>query len=113
MLDTDGAAVRNAKTCPQCRAPIDGLVTVPSIADDPERWFFCVDADGNGRLSRQQVVNILVRQFPIDSATLEQWLPTLWERWDPSGTGHITKDEFLNPEQGLMRFVRTTLLDSR
>jgi len=37
-------------------------------------------------------------------------LPTLWERWDMDGTGYVSKDEFLHPEQGLMRFVRTTLL---
>jgi hypothetical protein len=56
------------------------------------------------------VLDALVTQFPIDLAKLEQALPMLWARWDISGSGHVTRDEFVHPERGLLRFVRTKLL---
>lgn len=110
LLESAGSGFAHQKACPQCRTTIDGCVTVPSIAENPDGWFFCVDAEGDGRLSRQQVVNILVRQWPIDTAKLEEALPTLWERWDQSGSGYVSKEEFLHPQKGLLRFVRATLL---
>ena len=98
------------KTCPICREGVDGMVRVPALSEDVDGWFFCVDAEGDGRLSRQQVLNVLVAQFPIDLAKLEEAMPTLWEHWDLDGSGYISKAEFLDPDKGLMRFVRTTLL---
>ncbi len=83
---------------------------MPTLSEDVDRWFFCVDAEGDGRLSRQQVLDVLVAQFPIDHAKLEEAMPTLWERWDVDGSGYISKAELLNPDRGLMRFVRTALL---
>ena len=34
---------------------------------------------------------MLVTQFPIDVEKLEAALPTLWERWDITQSGSITK----------------------
>ena len=96
--------------CPICREHIDGIARVPTLSEDVDRWFFCVDAEGDGRLSRQQVLDVLVAQFPIDHAKLEEAMPTLWERWDVDGSGYISKAELLDPDRGLMRFVRTALL---
>jgi hypothetical protein len=110
-LNWAGESVSYApKACPFCRAEVDGIVRVPALSEDVDKWFFCVDVEGDGRLSRQQVLNVLVAQFPIDKAQLEAALPTLWARWDVDGTGYVSKAEFLHPEKGLMRFVRTTLL---
>ena len=104
------AVSRPTKNCPICRAEFNGIVRVPALSEDVDGWFWSVDVEGDGRLSRQQVLNVLVAQFPIDTSKLDEVLPTLWERWDMDGTGYVSKDEFLHPEQGLMRFVRTTLL---
>ena len=110
LLASDGTGFMHAKSCPVCRCDIDGIAHVPAISDDLDRWFFCVDVEGDGRLSRQQVLNVLVAQFAIDHAKIDAALPTLWERWDMDKTGYITKEELLHPDKGLLRFVRTTLL---
>lgn len=70
------------------------------------------DVEGDGKLSRQQVLSALVAQFPIDVAKLEAELPSLWARWDVDGSGFVTREDFVDPEKGLLRFVRTTLLRS-
>ena len=50
---------RGFKHCPICRAEFDAVRAVPDITDDADGWWFCVDVDGNGELSRQEVVNVL------------------------------------------------------
>ena len=110
QLLRSGTTASEVKNCPICRAAVDGMARVPKISEDVDGWFFCVDAEGDGRLSRQQVLNVLVSQFPIDLAKLEEVVPVLWERWDADASGYISKEEFLDPDKGLMRFVRTTLL---
>ena len=35
------------------------MAHVPALSQDVEGWFFCVDAEGDGLLSRQQVLNVL------------------------------------------------------
>ena len=110
LLHTENAAFENAKFCPMCRMDVNGMRTVPNIMEDPEGWFFCVDVEGDGRLSKQQVLNILTMQFPVDLEKLEAHLPTLWSRWDRDGSGFVSKQEFLDPDVGLLRFVRSSLL---
>ena len=47
------------KRCPISREGVDGMAHVPALSQDVEGWFFCVDAEGDGLLSRQQVLNVL------------------------------------------------------
>ena len=96
--------------CPQCRLPFDNIKEVPLASEDPDGWFFCVDVEGDGRLSRTQVLNVLVTQFPLDWRKTEEALPTLWERWDRDGSGFISRQEFMDPDGGLLAFVRAHLL---
>ena len=56
------------------------------------------------------MLNILTMQFPVDLEKLEAHLPTLWSRWDRDGSGFVSKQEFLDPDVGLLRFVRSSLL---
>ena len=51
----EGLLAANRRQCPHCRTAFDGVRRVPICTDDPEGWFFCVDVEGDGRLSRQQV----------------------------------------------------------
>ena len=53
------------------------------------------DVESNGKLSRADVIAILVSQFPIDHAKLEEVMPSLWERWDVDNSGYLTKDEVI------------------
>jgi Ca2+-binding EF-hand superfamily protein len=98
------------KLCPVCRHDVDATVRVPDVTADPDGWFGCIDVEGDGLLSRVQVVHVLVSQFPIDQEKLEEALPSLWARWDVSGSGFITRAEFLDTERGLLSFVRRELL---
>ena len=97
------------RTCPLCRRAVDAIVPLPAIDDSPEKWFAFFDLEGNGRLSRQQVVGALVSQFPIDQAKLEHELPGLWAQWDADGSG-IDRTSFLDPDKGLLQYVRSRLL---
>ncbi len=83
---------------------------MPSLTEDRDGWWQCVDADGNGSLSKREVLNVLVTKFAIDSDKLEAALPELWKRWDTNGDGSISKEEFLQPEVGLAAFVSRYLL---
>mmetsp|Transcript_15528 Transcript_15528/g.40122 ORF Transcript_15528/g.40122 Transcript_15528/m.40122 type:complete len:451 (-) Transcript_15528:392-1744(-) len=98
------------KTCPVCRTEVARVLEVPTVTEDPGGWFFCVDVDGAGRLSRREVLNVLVTQFPIDLEKLEANLATLWSRWDIDGSGFLTREDFVDPERGLLNWVRVHLL---
>jgi len=93
-----------------CRAEFHGVRRVPSLKDDPDAWFRCVDVEGNGQLTRTQVQEVLVTQFPLDVTKFEAAMETLWPRWDHDLSGYVTREEFLSPESGLLNDVRTQLL---
>lgn len=82
-------------TCPICRADFDGLLKVPSIEVDPEGWFKAVDVDGNGRLSQEEVREVLKAQLSVDWRKLEEQLPMLWRQWDRDGDGTIDRHEMI------------------
>ena len=67
--------------------------------------------DGDNCLNTREVFEVLKAQFPIDYEKLEEDLPRLWQRWDPSMDGQIQKNEFLGPK-GLLEFIRTRFLAS-
>ena len=100
----------DAPHCPLCRHEVDDYVAVPSAADDADAWFGVVDVENNGQLSRAQVLSVLVSQFPVDAEKLEEALPMLWQRWDMSSSGFVSRQEFVDPQRGLLAFVRKELL---
>jgi hypothetical protein len=54
------------------------------------RWFTTVDADGNGNLSQQEVIEALKTQLPVDWSLLEnKMVPRQWEQFDPDGSGTL------------------------
>ena len=94
--------------CPVTRKPIRGTLRIPDLRTDPNGWFDAVDLDGDGRLSRREVISALKAQLPIDNAKLDQaaidpnhWM---WQQWDSDGSGHIERRELLHP-QGLANYV--------
>ena len=64
------------KTCPVCRAPYSGILPVPSIVDDPEGWFLCVDLNGDGSLSQPEVREVTTPPPPPPPSSP----PPHWER---------------------------------
>ena len=83
---------------------------MPQLTADPDGWFAAVDTGGEGYLSRREVLNVLVAQYPVDMEKLEKSFDALWKRWDVTGSGYLTKAEFVHPERGLLNFVRANLL---
>ena len=95
LLKSSGTRADRSHACPICRRTIDATCKAPKASADPEGWFKCVDVESNGKLSRADVIAILVSQFPIDHAKLEEVMPSLWERWDVDNSGYLTKDEVI------------------
>lgn len=91
------------RECPSCRVPILGVVSVPSIKEEPENWFRTVDAHNNGHLTKLEVLSALEACLPLDKEKLADALGELWANW--TGTQHvITSDDFFKPD-GLFQFV--------
>ena len=59
-------------TCPVCRARFGRIVKVPHPDDDAIGWFNLVDVDGNGRLDKIEVLDIIQSQFPIEIAGVQK-----------------------------------------
>lgn len=96
--------------CPLTRKRIARVLEVPDLRRDPDGWFHAVDIDGDGRLSRMEVVECLKAQLPVDGPALDAALvdPThwMWQQWDVDGSGYIERRELLS-EQGLAAYVRS------
>lgn len=95
------------RSCPLCRREFATVDPVPSLQADPDRWFDCCDMDSGGTLSTREVLEIVKACFPVDHVKLERDLPRLWTRWDPNRDGSISRQEFLDPNGGLLHFLRT------
>jgi Ca2+-binding EF-hand superfamily protein len=75
-----------------------------------------VDMNGDGRLSRLEVVECLKAQLPVDGSALDATLADqdhwMWQQWDSDGSGFIERHELLHP-QGLAAYVRQAFEKSR
>jgi len=53
--------------CPLTRQRIASVALVPDVREDPQGWWKVVDVNGDGKLSRHEVLEALKAQLPIDS----------------------------------------------
>lgn len=91
--------------CPECRARFDSVTPLPDLTNDNTReWFEAVDQDGDGRLSRVEVLQVLKAQYRLDWRKLEQHIDGLWLHWDKDGSGDIAYHELVAPG-GLVEYV--------
>jgi len=74
--------VQHNNLCPVCRAPFGAFVVVPTLADDPQAWFRCIDVEGSGKLTSKEVMEVLTTHFPLDRSKLEVALAQLWPMWE-------------------------------
>ena len=102
----EGLLRANQKTCPICRAPFVKLADVPDFDANPKNWFGIVDANGDGTLSKGEVIEIMKATMAIDYKALEKNVDNLWPRWDHDGSGEIDFNELCHPKLGLLVYVR-------
>jgi hypothetical protein len=96
------------KTCPTCRKPAHDYMDVPVPEEDPDGWFKCMDYDHDGCLSKKEVHDVLMAQIPLNEKLLDEALNKLWYRWDPDHSEGISKEEMMDPERGLLAWVKST-----
>ena len=88
------------------RKPVRAVVLLPDVRRDPQGWFKLVDMDGDGRLSRKEVLEVFKAQLPIDWRKLEREAEAgdLWRIWDRDGSGFLEENELMGGE-GLVAYV--------
>lgn len=91
--------------CPECRAPFEAVSPLPKLGtDNIQAWFRYVDVDGDGRLSKMEVLQVLKAQYRLDWRSLDQHIDRLWATWDQDGSGNLAFDELTAPN-GLVHYV--------
>eukprot|EP00928_Gymnodinium_smaydae_P017125 TRINITY_DN16535_c0_g1_i1.p1 TRINITY_DN16535_c0_g1~~TRINITY_DN16535_c0_g1_i1.p1 ORF type:complete len:253 (-),score=41.92 TRINITY_DN16535_c0_g1_i1:103-861(-) len=100
--------------CPVTQRVISRVQPVPSILDDPKGWFRACDADGNKKLSRDEVVSALKAQLPLDNRAIDRFRTddAAWRKWDANGSGFIEYVEIMDEDRGLLKFIRDTFAGS-
>ena len=75
--------------------PTHGVLEVPCPDQDLRGWFKAVDVDGNGELTRDEVVEALRALVPLDLKALDAATTdeAMWARFDPDGSGAIDFEE--------------------
>ena len=95
----------HSSTCPACRAPFATLLPVPNFETDPAGFFKAVDANGNGSLSRGEVINIAKALLPVDQTALEADVENWWFKWDKSRVGELSFEDLLGAN-GLFAYLK-------
>lgn len=98
-------------SCPECRAPFDSVQPLPHLTPaNIGEWFRAVDVDGDGRLSKTEVLTVLKAQYKLDWRALEQHIDLLWAKWDQDGSGDLALEELTAPG-GLVHYVTGIHID--
>jgi len=95
--------------CPLTRQRIASVAPVPDLRHDPKGWWRVVDVDGDGKLSRHEVLEAIKAQLPVDTDKIDEAMADpqhwMWEQWDKDRSGFIEESEALQTG-GLLDFVR-------
>eukprot|EP00927_Polykrikos_kofoidii_P056864 TRINITY_DN50952_c0_g1_i1.p1 TRINITY_DN50952_c0_g1~~TRINITY_DN50952_c0_g1_i1.p1 ORF type:complete len:341 (+),score=63.70 TRINITY_DN50952_c0_g1_i1:137-1024(+) len=112
-IESSKGASSRPPTCPLTRCYIHEVLLVPSILEDPHGWFKACDVDGDGRLSRDEIVEALKAQLPLDTAKVERLVrdndADAWASWDADGSGFVEYNEIIRQDGGLLSFAQRTL----
>ena len=95
-----------SRECPICRQQFSRISRIPNPLQDPEGWFLWTDSDGDGSLSFDEICSGLQCQLPLDWNRICADTDSLWGRWDSDGSGGISLREFVNPETGVLSYIR-------
>lgn len=102
------SARKGRGTCPICRCTCSSVIMLPDFSEDAEAFFKALDVDGDGSLDRKEAMSTLQAILPVDrdGAWLAANFDSLWNQWDANRDGRISFDEFIQPEMGLLAYVR-------
>jgi len=75
--------------CPVCSSAVDGLKDLVDPQANPMGWFDQVDFDGNKKLSKAEVQEVLKATCPVDYRALDAQFDSLWLQWDKKGEGEL------------------------
>eukprot|EP00746_Dinoflagellata_sp_MGD_P027309 gnl/MRDRNA2_/MRDRNA2_164430_c0_seq1.p1 gnl/MRDRNA2_/MRDRNA2_164430_c0~~gnl/MRDRNA2_/MRDRNA2_164430_c0_seq1.p1 ORF type:complete len:507 (-),score=125.59 gnl/MRDRNA2_/MRDRNA2_164430_c0_seq1:75-1595(-) len=91
-------------TCPMTRKSVASVKKLPELSQDPQAWFRVVDWDGDGKLSREEIIRAMQAQLNLDMQKVEHLIKDdgLWSRWDSDGSGFIEPGEI----HSIQEFVR-------
>lgn len=94
-----------AQSCPLCRQEFSTVQPIPKVTENPEAWFRAMDANGDGELSYEEVLEGLRTSIPVDWQRIETDVDRLWNTWDPDRSGSISLAEFLDRGTGLIEYL--------
>ena len=96
-------------TEPITNAPVAAVVQVPDPLHEVESWYKLVDIDGDGHLSREEVVQALRALLPLDLSALDAATSSeeMWDAFDPDHSGTIELEE-LSCRGGLLSYIQST-----
>jgi hypothetical protein len=88
---------------------VAAVVQVPDPLHEVESWYKLVDIDGDGHLSREEVVQALRALLPLDLSALDAATSSeeMWDAFDPDHSGTIELEE-LSCRGGLLSYIQST-----
>eukprot|EP01061_Rhynchopus_euleeides_P007009 TRINITY_DN1595_c0_g3_i1.p1 TRINITY_DN1595_c0_g3~~TRINITY_DN1595_c0_g3_i1.p1 ORF type:complete len:274 (+),score=68.19 TRINITY_DN1595_c0_g3_i1:117-938(+) len=91
--------------CPMCRAKGARIVKMPDPVKDPRSWFYLVDVEHEGFLTKDNVRNILKATCDLHEGHLGKIIDRNWHTWDRDNSGGVTPSEL----PALLQFVKNNV----
>jgi Ca2+-binding EF-hand superfamily protein len=95
------------KLCPYCRTEFVSTAVVPKLEYDTKEWFDYLDEDKDGALLYEEIIDGLKAQMLLNWRSVEVEMDKHWSRWDKDGNGSISYEEFIDPDSGLLSFMKS------
>lgn len=100
--------VSSRQSCPICGIEYEGTQMISNPSEDPVNFFRAIDFDGDGELSKEEVIDIVKATCHINwksfQAEIEGNDSERWMQFDQNNDGRITADEFIGLG-GLLDYV--------
>eukprot|EP00923_Selenidium_pygospionis_P017519 GHVN01030829.1.p1 GENE.GHVN01030829.1~~GHVN01030829.1.p1 ORF type:complete len:421 (+),score=69.23 GHVN01030829.1:753-2015(+) len=84
---------RNKMECPMCRNRFKFVVRMPDPVTETVNWFGFIDVNGDGRLSKDEVVWALAALFDAEKEDIEHGIGSFWRAWDKDGNDTLELNE--------------------
>lgn len=94
------------KLCPVCRRPFHRVVKLPKYDERPNEWFRMIDVNGDGKLDKKEVLEVLKSTLKVEWRSMEAMVDNMWSKWDIDGSGFVDKNELMHPTNGLIAYIK-------